>query len=159
MKRLQDLDDGNVDGDERGYYDEDADAESADDHEHTELRPGDTRGCDISVPLSPPMEWKYMRIGQTIIEVSSYGLVKPYKDLFASSTGIHLPGTPYRVYQIEGENYMMHQLVWRAFHGPVPEGWEVRHADHYVRFQKHRLYSNALWNLSIYPVCMARPNI
>ena len=36
--------------------------------------------------------------------------------------------------------YRIHRLVWTAFMGPIPEGYEIHHRD-------HDCANNALWNL------------
>jgi hypothetical protein len=37
--------------------------------------------------------------------------------------------------------YRIHRLVWEAFVGPIPEGYEIHHRD-------HNCGNNALWNLN-----------
>lgn len=41
-----------------------------------------------------------------------------------------------------GKNYLVHRLVWTAFNGQIPEGYEINHRD-------ERPVNNALSNLSL----------
>jgi len=45
--------------------------------------------------------------------------------------GSQKPGTPYQVVRVPGAagEVFVHDIVWRAFRGPVPEGFEVRHVS------------------------------
>lgn len=108
-----------------------------------------------SYSLIPPTEWKLVKIGETILHVSSFGKIKPYQSLFIAHDGFVIPGTPYRSYPIEYENgdvkhIYVHEIVWKAFKGHIPEGWQVRHTIDYTKFGR-KMYSNAIWNLTIYP--------
>lgn len=108
----------------------------------------------------PPIEWKLVKVGDTVLHVSSHGKVKPYKSLCLSTNGFPVAGTPYYSYPVEHErgmtrNVLVHDLVWQAFRGTVPPGWDVRHTLSHTRFAK-RMYSNAIWNLTLYPSLNAR---
>lgn len=146
-------------------YDESCEHPAEDDHDPDHLWDTDTDAEDtysmvggtfhngvFAVPTSPPIVWKLVKVGQTILHVSSTGRVKPYQSLFLACEGYQVPGTPYRSFPVTHENgdpahIYMHDLVWRAFHGPPPDGWQVRHS----RCVGKRTYSNALSNLAIYP--------
>lgn len=113
----------------------------------------------------PPLIWKNIKLGQTILEVSSYGSIKPFKGLANSSEGFVLPGTPYRTYTIDygfgdKREHYVHDLVWMAFKGPIPNGWTVRHKirTSASKYQS-RLYSNALHYLDITPDTVTKPSI
>lgn len=109
----------------------------------------------------PVHVWKNLKIGETIIQVSNQGYIKPYKSLYASTLGCIVPGTPYRSYPVEYDRgdvreYYVHELVWWAFQGTVPKGWVVRHKPSYVSIGARKLYSNALCHLDIFPDTMTR---
>lgn len=108
-----------------------------------------------SVTLIPPPEWKLVKIGETVLHVSSFGKIKPYQSLFIAQDGFAVAGTPYRSYPITFDggvvkHMYVHEIVWKAFKGHVPDGWEVRHTIDYTKFGR-KMYSNAIWNLAIYP--------
>lgn len=119
---------------------------------------------------SPVPSWRRLRVGEALVYVSDEGYVRRYGDAHAS-TGCILPGTPYRVVPIAVqtseatgaeymEQYLVHDLVWRAFHGEPPEGWEVRHNHVETYALGYAPYSNALACLQIYPATVQlRPNI
>lgn len=96
-----------------------------------------------------------LRIGISELVISSDGYIRKLEDVFSSSKGFVLPGTPYRTYPVEIqkneiEEYYVHDLIWRAFHGDPPEGWEVRH-NYWETKKNNENYSNALADLEIYP--------
>ncbi len=104
---------------------------------------------------SPATEFSLLKIGITTLVVSSHGRIRKIDDFFSSSLGFALPGTPYRTFPIEVsknqiEEYYVHDLVWRAFNGEPPDGWEVRHNFWEAKNAKE-FYSNSLENLDIYP--------
>lgn len=108
-----------------------------------------------SISLIPPAEWKLVKIGETVLYVSSFGKIKPYQSLFLALDGFTIAGTPYRSYPIEYEaghvkHMYVHEIVWKAFKGNIPDGWEVRHTIDYTKYGR-KMYSNAIWNLTIYP--------
>lgn len=103
-----------------------------------------------------PTEYKNLKLGETIIQVSNFGRIRMESTIFMSSEGIVHSGTPFRTYTVEwSENdyrtFFVHDLVWLAFHGHPPEGWEVRHKHAYT-IHKKKAYSNALHNLTIVPI-------
>lgn len=98
----------------------------------------------------------YIKIGLTELVVSSEGTIRKADDIFSTSKGFVLTGTPYRTYPVEIERhkieeYYVHDIVWRVFHGDPPEGWEVRH-NMWEAKTGSESYSNALNNLNIYPI-------
>jgi hypothetical protein len=86
--------------------------------------------------LSPPAEWRLLKIGKNKLRVSSEGKIH-FIDVnqFYITPGVRQEGTPYRYVNIELDNYdvrkfYVHDLVWRAFnYDDPPEGWEVRHSN------------------------------
>jgi len=103
--------------------------------------------------LRPPIQWKLIKIDKTVLEVSSYGTIRPYKSLEKSTEGKIYSGTPYRYYTIytqEGKqlNYLIHEIVWQAFNGRPPPEYEIKHKKEYL--EKYRkIYSNRLHNLEL----------
>jgi hypothetical protein len=100
-------------------------------------------------------QYVYIKIGITELVVSSEGTIRKANDIFSTSKGFVLIGTPYRTYPVEIEKhqieeYYVHDIVWRVFHGDPPEGWEVRH-NMWEAKNGNESYSNALNNLNIYP--------
>jgi hypothetical protein len=127
--------------------------------------------CDTSDPLGasnapwrPFIRWKQLRIGEAIIEVSSNGQIKPFGAELRigyplATDGIQLPGTPYRIYTVEVSQrdvrrYFVHDLVYYAFNGPPPDGYEVRHIAQYAN-KPRKVYSNRLGVLDIYPIVVS----
>lgn len=105
------------------------------------------------------VEYAVLRIGVTTLVISSDGRIRKARDLFASSMGYAYPGTPYRTYVVEVEKdkmeeYFVHDLVWRAFYGEPPEGWEVRHTLWEAK-KGQEFYDNSLETLQIYPSTVA----
>lgn len=101
------------------------------------------------------VEWKNLRVGETTLQISSEGAIKRTSSWFEpSSYGFALLGTPYRTYPIDDKEYLVHELVWLAFHGPPPPGWCVRHKYSYTRYKKRQMYSNALDVLDISPTIL-----
>jgi hypothetical protein len=131
------VDDTPADSPVPGEYDSDADAEGYDSHAN----------YDDAVP---PIEWARLAVGDTVIHVSSDGMFRLEEMPFYCVTGgLPMAGSPYAVLNIEVEpqvyrSYYAHQLVWRAFNGHLPDGWEVRHIS-------ANYGDNALQNLDIYP--------
>ncbi len=97
--------------------------------------------------------WRQLKINDYTIFVSSEGKIKYSDDplLHPVFEGLHYQGTPYRFIQINNCNYFVHDIVWKAFYGSPPTGWEVRHKHEYVSKKKRNIYSNHLANLSIHP--------
>lgn len=101
------------------------------------------------------MQYVYIKIGITELIVSSEGMIRKAHDIFSSTKGFVLTGTPYRTYPVEieehkTEEYFVHDIVWRAFYGEPPTGWEVRHTMWEPK-NGNELYSNAVYHLNIYP--------
>lgn len=103
----------------------------------------------------PKTEYTILRVGISTLIVSNTGRIRKSQDMFSSSIGCALPGTPYRTYVVEidknkSEEYFVHDLVWRAFNGEPPEGWEVRH-NFWEAKKGAEYYDNSLASLEIYP--------
>lgn len=129
------------------------DIDEANDHDNLELDP------------LPQVCWKKIKIGESELEVSSDGAIRKKGDLFQSSEGFALFGTPFRTFPIQIDSsgpaqlWYVHDIVWRAFNGDPPEGWEVRHT--YKEAKRRRAtYSNALRHLTIFPIeTIIRPTL
>ena len=101
------------------------------------------------------IQFSEIKIGITMLIVSNNGIIRKANDIFSSSMGFALIGTPYRTYIVEikenqYEEYFVHDLVWRAFNGEPPEGWEVRHKFWEAK-RCAEYYDNSLDSLDIYP--------
>jgi hypothetical protein len=111
-----------------------------------------------------PTTWRHVRILGKDYHVSCKGHVKPSGSLLQASKGFADASTPFRIYTFqssdhEAKTYYMHDIVWRAFNGEPPEGWQVSHTSAEVSKRK-RCYSNALHNLTISPILVeVRPTI
>lgn len=87
--------------------------------------------------------WTRLRINGEVIMISSYGRMKPFDDSFAIATeGIPYSGTPYRYAIVGQKKCLVHDLVWLAFRGGVPDDKEVRHDHYYTSLRRRKLYSN-----------------
>lgn len=119
----------------------------------------------LDLDQRPVVVWKKMKIGYSELEVSSEGTIRKKGDLFQSTQGFLLFGTPFRTYPVQiessgpAEQWFVHDIVWRAFYGDPPEGWEVRHT--YKEAKRRRAtYSNALRHLTIFPIeTVLRPTL
>ena len=137
------------------YYDSGEDIDTTSDNEENEYDP-----C-TDCPIQPIIRWKQVRIGDAVLDVSNDGRIKPFGAEMVvgevlATEGVRLQGTPYRTYRVEVQpgdfrKYFMHDLVYTAFNGPPPPGYEVRHAPEYTR-RSHVLYSNRLGCLEIAPI-------
>lgn len=101
----------------------------------------------------PTIKWALIKIGKSILEVSSIGTIKPYRSINNPTEGIVLKGTPYRYYRVEeneGEfkNYYVHEIVWQAFNGTPSDDYEIRHKPEYTD-QYRKIYSNKLYNITL----------
>ncbi len=116
----------------------------------------DTHDDDTSGTLRP-VEWTTVKIHNVVLAVSNRGVIRKYgEDAFTGTRGFTLMGTPYRTYPIAGHLYYVHDIVWRAFRGEPPEGWEVRHE----KSQKRKCYDNSLHHLTISPIMVQyRPRL
>jgi hypothetical protein len=115
----------------------------------------------ILVPCRPKIQWTLIKIGKSVLEVSSIGTIKPYRSLDISSEGTLLPGTPFRYYRIEEEtgkfvNYFVHEIVWQAFNGYPTDDYEIRHKPEYTA-KHHLIYSNRLHNITLVPKIRIMP--
>jgi hypothetical protein len=106
-----------------------------------------------------PVLMKRLKLGDAVVHIFSNGAIK--QDHFQNTSfGFSLAGTPFRTYTIEQHandcrTYFVHDLVWRAFHGAPPAGWEVRHKPEYTMFAR-KMYSNALHHLTIFPCTVSK---
>lgn len=97
-------------------------------------------------------QWTRLRINGDVIMISSHGRFKPYGDsLAAAFEGTAYPGTPYRYIVIGRKHCFVHDLVWLAFVGTVPDGKEVRHDPYYVSLRSRKHYSNSIDYLTVLP--------
>lgn len=108
----------------------------------------------------PPNEYQNLKLGQTVIKVSTLGKVQTDPHTFLSTDGIVHTGTPFRTITVKWDEYdfrtfFVHELVWWAFKGFPPEGWEVRHKPEYTAFHR-KTYSNALHHLTMVPTTVTR---
>ena len=101
--------------------------------------------------------WKQLRIKQGseyyICHVSNRGRVKPHTTSFIdaiASDGYQLRGSPYMVTRLGTQDYYIHELVWRAFMGPIRPGYQIRHKTHYVNKCKKKTYNNRVECLEEY---------
>lgn len=106
-------------------------------------------------PDQMPTESKVLTIGEQTIRVFNTGAVQYPNSIFHVTYGTPVIGTPYRSVPIkmgpnDHRNIYVHELVWRAFHGHVPNGWRVGHIDRYSDFDSSYCYNNHLTNLDIY---------
>lgn len=105
-------------------------------------------------PIKQPV-WKRVRVGNTNYMVSDMGRIRPEDSLFQVTKGFEDTASPYRTYTFMSQDnvpvtYYMHDIVWQAFNGPPPDGWEVKHTiNETCRRKRH--YSNSLSKLTIVP--------
>ena len=110
-------------------------------------------------PSTNAILWEPLKIGKTLLHVCSSGVIRRAGDPFWCVTkGIPLTGTPYSYAMIETEDnvykrFFIHHIVWKAFQGDVPPGWEVRHKP-CVPMEYTREYPNDLGLLDIYPAML-----
>lgn len=160
--------------DEEEYTDDAYDQRTDEDHEHpdeylpimnNDLNPedlefnsnddrGNTHGHEDY--LDEPIVWTKMKIFDQTLDVCSKGMIRKSGGLFYSIfEGINVTGTPYKYVPIEDDKgyihrILMHEIVWRAFNGEVPDGWEVRHKQ-WVPMEHGKVYPNDIHLLDIYP--------
>ena len=110
-------------------------------------------------------KWAPLRLGEARISVSSLGAIRiPPAPFQMVDYGIPYIGTPMRTVRIEVApkefyNFFVHELVWQAFNGDIPDGWEVRHKPHALQeiTPLSQEASNALDDIDIYQVTVTRP--
>jgi hypothetical protein len=103
----------------------------------------------LDKPLYVTEIWKQLRVKQGdeyyMCNVSNRGRVKPcgvpFYDCIATE-GTRFNGTPYMVTHLGNRDYYIHELVWRAFIGPIRPGYHIRHKTHYVNKCKKKTYNN-----------------
>ena len=142
-------------------YDPNADYDEYDDaYAYLEDSDNDEANYGNAVDDYPPYKteiWSQLRVQQDndyyIVHVSNRGKIKPNAPTFQeciASSGTQLRGTPYMVTHVGNKDYYIHELVWRAFVGPVPTNYIVRHKSHYVEKRKHLTYCNRVECLELY---------
>jgi hypothetical protein len=125
-------------------YEEDEDYAEDDLAEYEGERREDEPAANIR-----PVEWTTIKISDTVLAISNRGVIrKNGDDIFCATRGFPILGSPYRMYGVGGRLYYVHDLVWRAFKGEPPTGWEVQHKI----TQKRRYYDNSLHHLTIRPI-------
>lgn len=100
-------------------------------------------------------QWVFLSVGDTKLRVFNTGAIQYPDSIFNVTYGTPVPGTPYRTVCIkvapnDYQNFYVHQLVWNAFHGKVPNGWVVGHKDRTTDFDSSYCYNNHIDNLDIY---------
>lgn len=130
--------------------------------ENTEHFDEDERGADrlhTDARGQGTCLWRPLEVHGITLLVASTGAIRLSNAPFWNvHYGVVVPGTPYRsvVLQVdveEGESsyHYMHELVWQAFEGPIPEGWFVGHkVDEWRRLGSAGEVSNALHALELY---------
>jgi hypothetical protein len=106
--------------------------------------------------MSPQVEWRTIILGKHRYQVTSNGKIRHFGKMATITEGLHKVGTPYRTFPIELDDgtichKYMHNIVYEAFNGHPPKGWEVRHHGDIV-MKGDRIYSNALEDLEIYMI-------
>lgn len=107
-------------------------------------------------------EWKPLTIGETTLQVSNTGAIQYPDSIFNITYGNPVSGTPYRCVAIKVaknhyRNYYIHDLVWMAFNGDIPNGWEVGHKERiHDETQFNHYYKNDLEYLDIYTNIVSR---
>jgi hypothetical protein len=81
-----------------------------------------------------PVHWTRLAIGETtVLHVCSEGSFRiEGAPFYVQESGTLLSGTPFRTLTVEAapgrlRTFFVHELVWRAFQGDLPPGFEVRH--------------------------------
>jgi len=107
-----------------------------------------------------PSLWTRLQVGETELHVCSDGWFRvDGQPFYAVHGGAALAGTPFRVVTVETapgrrRTFFAHHLVWRAFQGEVPPGYEVRHKPGAAR-DGEALYDNQLEALDICPAIVS----
>lgn len=137
------------------YWSEEEDITSDEDEwdSYVEVR---DRDQDIDNVFYPPERWTRYTHGKTTILVSDRGKIKKPGDGWLTTNGVSKIGTPYYLYRFELDDdtsvlRLVHDVVWEAFEGPPPTGYEVRHNMWVVKAGNEK-YSNALDDLDIFPI-------
>ena len=135
---------------------------------HTEHFDEDERGADklhTDARGQGTCLWRPLEVHGITLLVSSTGAIRLSNAPFWNvHYGVVVPGTPYRsvVLQVDVEDeedgtqgessyHYMHELVWQAFEGHIPEGWFVGHkVDEWRRLGSAGEVSNALHALELY---------
>lgn len=134
---------------------EDTDDDAVEDDDSYYSDPEDVNDNAEYYPIKQPV-WKHIKVGGQTYMVSDHGRIKREDTLFEVSKGNEETGSPYRTYTFLTENsvpltYYMHDIVWQAFNGVPPDGWEVKHTSEEASRRK-RYYSNSLSKITIVPI-------
>jgi hypothetical protein len=118
-----------------------------DDDKHSETNPY------VGLKIKPPIRWTIIKIGRSILEVSTNGTIKPYRSLNIATEGTLLEGTPYRYYRVEEspnhyKNYFVHEIIWQAFYGTPSNEYRITHKPEYTNTYR-KVYSNKLHNITL----------
>lgn len=106
------------------------------------------------VDLKEPEKWTWFRMGDAALMVSDEGKIRCPRKHFVSY-GYAIPGSPYSSYPVAIDKFeppvqmYVHDIVWRAFNGDIPKGYEVRHSMWVIKERQER-YSNSITALDIY---------
>ena len=148
------------DYDHEGQDEHEMMADEVDDYEADEARESWSNEDADAIALNI---WAPLQVGECRMYVSSLGAIQLLDAPFQSvDYGISLAGTPNRTVRIEvsdGDfrNFMVHELVWQAFNGDIPDGWEVRHKTSALQDMTAACEaSNALDDIDIYPALQTR---
>ena len=103
--------------------------------------------------IRPSIRWTLIKIGSTILDVSTIGTIRPYRSSNIPTEGTILEGTPYRYYRVEeGPNkyncYFVHEIVWQAFNGTPSDEYRIAHKPEYTTSYR-KVYSNRLHNITL----------
>ena len=140
-------------------YDSEDTWDSQDDYEDEEptMEEGweDPEDLMYKDPDQVPTQSKLLTIGEQSLRVFNTGAIQYSESIFDVTYGTPVLGTSYRSVPIkmgpnDYKNIYIHELVWRAFYGSVPEGWRVGHVDKSTHFDSNYCYDNHLNNLDIY---------
>ena len=108
---------------------------------------------DVNFDVEPE-KWVWFRLGDAAVQVSDQGKIRCPR-LHYVTEGFAVPGTPYRSYPLyvnkdgPATNMYVHDIIWRAFNGEVPNGYDVRHNMWVVKSRVEK-YPNNLASLDIY---------
>ena len=123
-----------------------------DDEDDYSVYDRDTFYDQVHYPLEKWVPYEY---GTTRVYVSDRGNIRMDRGIsWHITTGTVKMGTPYRIYPFTLSDGTVlfrhvHEVIWDAFEGSVPAGYEVRHATSTTKSGKET-YSNALDDLQIF---------
>jgi hypothetical protein len=105
-------------------------------------------------------QWTFLTIGETKLRVFNTGAIQYPDSIFNVTYGDQVLGTSYRSVRVKVskntyKNFYIHDIVWAAFYGDLPSGWDIGHVDRSTSFDSNYCYSNHLNNLDIYMNCVS----